>query len=162
MRKTFGAFVFTRFGVEPVRCEIDDLSLMDAENTVRASRCQQRQVSKRAEAAITKQDVVFAKVGMDLRDPGHVVRKQRGSHNIRQHSRADMEQRQEMGYGEAAAGFLASGVTKVLLKFGYIGHREAGSISDEHAVSMPGSGIVDLRSELPDNATEQIPKQCKG
>jgi hypothetical protein len=33
--------------------------------------------------------------------------------------------------------------------------------SDEHAVSIPGSGIVDLRSELLDTAMEQLPEQRK-
>ena len=128
-----------------MRCEVDDLTLMDAEDAVRASRHQQRQMGERAETAVAQQHIVLAKLGMELCHPGHVVRAQRCGQDLDEHPRADVEQRQKMGHGEAAAGLLAAGLAEVLLEFGHVGHGEARAIGDEHAVAMPGAVVVDLR-----------------
>ena len=53
--------------VRPVRREVDDLPLVDAEDAVGPARDQQRQVGERAEAAVAHQDVAAAEVGMEPR-----------------------------------------------------------------------------------------------
>lgn len=57
----------------PMWGEIDDLSLMEPEDAVRASGHEQRQMGERAEAAVAQEDIVLAELRMDLRHPGHVM-----------------------------------------------------------------------------------------
>ena len=73
-----------------------------------------------------------------------------------------MEQRQKMSDGKTAARPLAAGLAEVLLKLGNIGHGKTRTIGDEHAVPVPGSRLVDLRSEPLGNAVEQLLKQRQG
>ena len=73
-----------------------------------------------------------------------------------EHPRADVEQRQEMGHGEAAAGSLDAGLAEVLLEFGHIGHGEARAVGDEHAVAVPAPGVVDLGPDPVGDAAEQF------
>jgi hypothetical protein len=130
--------------MDPMRCEIDDLTLMDAKDCVRATRHEQGQVRERTEAAVTKEYVASAEAGMDLCHARHVVSAQRCRHNLGEHSGANMKHRQKVSNGETAAGPLASGMAEVFLKLRNIGHRETGSIRNEYAVPMPSSGVVHL------------------
>jgi hypothetical protein len=140
--------------MDPMRCEIDDLTLMDAENSVRAPRAKQRQVGERAEATIAHEYIAFAEPGMNLCDAGHIVSAQRCGHDLCEHSCPNVKQRQKMGHGETAAWLLDARLAKVFLKFRNIGHGKSGTIGDEHAVPMPGSGFVDLGFEPLGNSTE--------
>jgi hypothetical protein len=92
--------------MDPMGCEIDDLTLMDAEDSVRTSRPKQRQVGERAEATIAQEYIAFAEPGMNLCDAGHIVSAQRCGHDFCEHSRANVKQRQKMGHGETAAWLL--------------------------------------------------------
>jgi hypothetical protein len=162
MRKPFHAFLVSRSSMDPLRGEVDDLPLMDPEDTMHTSRQKQRQMGERAEPAVTQEDVVLAKLGMDLRHSGHVMGAQRGGQDLHEHPRTDMEQRQKMGHGEAAARLLRARLAKVLLKFRCVGHGEARAVGDEHAMPMPGPGIVDLGSEPCSHAAEQLLEQPHG
>jgi len=140
--------------MDPMGRKIDDLTLMDAEDSVRASRQKQRQVGEGAEAPIAQEYIAFAEPGMNLCHARHVVSAQRCGHDVCEHSGADVKQRQKMGHGETAAGLLDTRLAEVFLKFGNIGHGKTGTIGDEHAVPMPGSGFVDLGSEPLGNSAE--------
>jgi hypothetical protein len=76
-----------------MRSEIDDLSLMDAENTMYAPRQQQSQVGERAEAAVADKDIVGARLGMKMRHSRHVVGVQGAGNGFQEHPRADVENR---------------------------------------------------------------------
>ena len=119
-------------------------------------------MGERTEASVAQQNVVLAKLGMDLRHSGHIVSAQRRGHDLHEHSRTDMEQRQKVGDGKTAARLLFAGLAEVLLKFGCVRHGEAGAVGHEHPVPMPGLGVVDYGSELFGNAAEQLSKQRKG
>ena len=99
---------------------------------------------------------------MDLRHPGHVMSVDRCGHDLHEHPGADVEQRQKMSHGEAAAGLLPAGLAKVRLEFGCVGHGEAGAVGNEHAVPVPGPGVVNRGSNPVGNAAEQLPKQRQG
>ncbi len=103
-----------------MRREVDDLPLMDAEDAMHAPRQQQGQVSERAEAAIAYKQVALAKLEMQPRHPGHIVGVQGTGDGLGEHPRADVEQRQEMGDGEAAAVALSRRLAEVLLEFVWI------------------------------------------
>jgi hypothetical protein len=70
-----------------------------------------------------------------------------------------MEQGQEMGHGEAAAGLLDAGLAEVLLEFGRIGHGEARAIGDEHTMAVPFPGVVHRGPDPVSDAAEQLLKQ---
>ena len=149
----------SRLGMRPLRCEIDDLTLMHAEDALRAARQQQRQMRERTEAAVAQQHIVFMKLRMDLRHPGHVVGVQRAGQGLQEHPRADVEQRQQMGHGEAAAGLLAAGLAEVLAEFGHVGHGETRAVDDEHPMPVPAPGVVDDGREPLGDAAEQLLEQ---
>ncbi len=96
---------------------------------------------------------------MELRHPGHVVSAQRGGQDLQEHPRADVEQGQEMGYGEAAAGSLDAGLAEVAPEFGCIGHGEARAIGDEDPMAVPSPGVVDRRPDPVGDAAEQLLEQ---
>ena len=73
-----------------------------------------------------------------------------------------MEQRQEMGHGEAAAGVLDAGLAEVLLEFGRIGHGEARAVGDEDAVAVPAAVVVDRGFDPRGDAAEQLLEQGQG
>src|SRR5207302_4106850 len=88
-------------GRAAMRTKIDDLLLMPAKNPENSTRRQQRQVDKRAKAAVADQDVARRQIGMDSADAGHVVCAHRRRNDVEQKPGRRMEERQQMHHGKA-------------------------------------------------------------
>ena len=95
--------------------EVDKLLLMDAEDRAHAAAEQQSQVGERAEPPVADQDIAGFQRRMDAVDLGHVVRPQRGRDDVQQQAGPGVEQCQDLGDGEAAAGRLVAGLAEMAL-----------------------------------------------
>ncbi len=93
--------------------------------------------------------------GMEPRHVGHVMGVQRAGQDLQEHPRADVEQGEDVGDGEAAAGPLAGGLAEMGLELGGVGHRGRGAIDDEDAMPEPASGVAGGGEERIGDAADQ-------
>lgn len=91
---------------------------------------------------------------MDAVELAHLVRPQRRRGDPEQQSGAGVEQGQDRGHGEAAAGGLAAGLAEVPLEFGLIGHGERRAVDQEGAVPLPAAFGLGGRDQRPDHAAQ--------
>ena len=117
--------------------EVDDLPLMGTKDRVQIALRQQRQMSIGAEPSISQHDVAGLQLPGDRRGLGHLVSPQRGRGRPEQHPGGEVEERQPLGHGEAAALLLATGLAEVTLQLGHVGHREARPVNDPDPVPEP-------------------------
>src|SRR3972149_7939053 len=71
-----------------------------------------------------------------------VMRPQRRGQQLDEQTRGRVEHRQEMRLREAAALALLAALTKVVLQFHGIGHREAAAVGKERAMTEPARGVT--------------------
>jgi len=62
--------------------------------------------------------------------------------SVQQVAGARVEQRQQVGRGEAAAGRLGAGLAELLLEFGCVRHGEAGAVEQPDAMAAPAAAGV--------------------
>ena len=102
--------------------------------------------------------------GMEPRHVGHVMGVQRAGQDLQEHPRADVEQGEEVGDGEAAAGPLDGGLAEMGLELGRVGHRERGAVDDEDAMPEPASGVarrgVERIGDAADQRLEDLQRQA--
>jgi hypothetical protein len=91
---------------------------------------------------------------MDAVDLAQVVRPQRRRDDVQQQARPGVEQRQDLGDGEAAAGGLAAGLTEVPLQFGRVGHGERRAVDEEGPMPAPAALDLGPGDEGADDASE--------
>src|SRR5512146_215875 len=112
---------------------------MRAEDGLNSAGNQQSKVGERAKRAVAQDDVARLQFAVQLRDARHVVRAERSRQRLLKQPAAEMNQRQPMGGGEAAARRLSARLSKVFSQFVGGGHRKAGAVQQEQAMPQPES-----------------------
>ncbi len=105
-----------------IRCEIDDLALVDPKHPVHAASNEQREMSEGAEATIGDQNISRLQGRRDVLDARHFMRAQGGGHDLQEKAGTRVKQSQNLGNREAASRGLSSRLAKVGLQLGSIGH----------------------------------------
>ena len=115
------------------------------------------QVGIGAEGAVADEEVAAPQTVVGHRGVGQVVGAQRRRQGVQQVAGVRIEQHQQMGRGETATGRLATGLSELLLKFGRIGHGEAGAVQQPDAVAMPAAvASVVVQTAVGDGAAETV------
>jgi hypothetical protein len=135
--------------------EIDDPFLMRPKDAVQRTQNQQCHVAKRAKRPVAQHHVAGCEFRVQLGHAIQVVRAERSRDHLLKQAAAKVNQRQPVRRGKAATCGLPSWLTKMLLEFWRVGHREAGAIEHEQAVAEPQSGVADTLGHLPRTAREQ-------
>jgi hypothetical protein len=86
-------------------------------------------------------------VGVHAADAGHLVGPQRGRDGLQQHPRAGVEEGQEPGHREAAAGLGPARGAEAGPQLGRVGHRERRAVDEERAVAAPDALRAGVRGE---------------
>jgi hypothetical protein len=141
--------------MRPTWREIHNLALVNAKDAMDAAFEQQRQVGERTETTVAHEHVTEHEHGMEPDHVGHVMGVQRAGQNFQKHPGAGVEEGEDVGDRETAAGPLAGGLAEMGLEFGRVGHRERGAIDVEDAMAKPATGVAGGGEERIGDAAEQ-------
>jgi hypothetical protein len=97
-------------------------------------------VGIRAEAAVAQQHIAGGQLRVGGRQLARLVGPQRGGGDPQEHPGREIEDRQELGQGEAAPRALGRGLAEVAPQLGDVGHREAGPVDDPDPMTAPAAG----------------------